>query len=188
MTSPGRVLLAGAVACGLVAATLARPLDQAVPATDRVAALNQSLALGYVPGAIARSHLVDRGGNVVPGEAVTTVDQSTIHTARWGGWYVTGKIFGPPYQPLGHRGNLTAMPHPTRGPAIVSDHVSIEWRNSEPETRGYLSGESDLAALLVFDHQVRAMTLLTRLNREARVPGADVSQGLLRDRVRELAD
>lgn len=163
-------------------------MDQAVPATDRVAALNQSLALGYVPGAIARSHLVDRGGNVVPGEAVTTVDQSTIHTARWGGWYVTGKIFGPPYQPLGHRGNLTAMPHPTRGPAIVSDHVSIEWRNSEPETRGYLSGESDLAALLVFDHQVRAMTLLTRLNREARVPGADVSQGLLRDRVRELAD
>ena len=107
---------------------------------------------------------------------------------RWGGWYVTGRIFGPPYQPLGHRGNLTAMPHPTKGPVIVSDHVSIEWRNSAPETRGYLSGDSDLAALLVFDHQVTAMNLLTRLNREARVPGADVSQGMLPDRVRELAD
>jgi hypothetical protein len=296
MTAPGRTLLASAVACGLVAAIVARPSGQVAPATDRVAALNQllaqggrtlardertgylravlqaldvseesqllvfsktgaqrahtspknpralyfnqSVAVGYVPGApsleiaahdpqqglvfytldqaaggvpaftrqtgclachvtpetlgvpgaIARSHMVDRDGNVVPGEPVTTVDQSTIHTARWGGWYVTGKIFGPPYQPLGHRGNLTAMPHPTKGPVIVSDHVSIEWRNSAPETRGYLSGESDLAALLVFDHQVRAMNLLTRLNREARVPGADVSQGPLRDRVRELAD
>lgn len=35
-----------------------------------------------VPGAIARSHMVDRGGNVVPGEPVVSVDQSTIHTAR----------------------------------------------------------------------------------------------------------
>ena len=42
-----------------------------------------------------------------------------------------------------------------------------------PESRGYLSPSSDLAALLVFDHQVHAMNLLTRLNWEWRVATAE---------------
>ena len=45
----------------------------------------------------------------------------------------------------------------------------IDWLNSAPETRGYLSPQSDIVALLVFDHQMRAINLLTRLNWESRV-------------------
>ncbi len=51
----------------------------------------------------------------------------------------------------------------------------VDWLNSAPETRGYLSPQSDIVALLVFDHQMRAINLLTRLNWEARVAAAGTS-------------
>src|SRR5262249_36126554 len=54
-----------------------------------------------------------------------------------------------------------------------------------PETRGYLSGASDIVALLVFDHQMHAINLLTRLNWESRAGAAETT---LRRLERELAD
>jgi hypothetical protein len=47
--------------------------------------------------------------------------------------------------------------------------VFVDWLDSAPETRGYLSSSSDIATLLVFDHQAHAMNLLTRLNWESRI-------------------
>ena len=68
----------------------------------------------------------------------------------------------------------------------------VDWLNSSPETRGYLSPLSDIVALLVFDHQMHAINLLTRLNWESRVASshdrASVSDGALRGLVNELAD
>lgn len=68
----------------------------------------------------------------------------------------------------------------------------VEWLDSAPETRGYLSSSSDIVALLVFDHQMHAINLLTRLNWESRVASsdghADASNGALRGLVNELAD
>jgi hypothetical protein len=146
-----------------------------------------------VPGPIARSNRVGRDGTLLPqyGGAVT-VNHQTPHTQRWGGWFVTGDAFAPPYQPLGHLGNLTHEPHPTSGPPIVSNHVLVEWLGSGASARGYLAPTSDLAALLVFDHQMHAMNLLTRLNWEWRVALADgrarIEEEPFRSRVQELAD
>jgi hypothetical protein len=70
--------------------------------------------------------------------------------------------------------------------------VFVEWVNSSPETRGYLSSLSDIAVLLVFDHQMHAINLLTRLNWESRVASsngdASVSDDAVRRLVNELAD
>jgi hypothetical protein len=70
--------------------------------------------------------------------------------------------------------------------------VFVDWINSSPQTRGYLSPSSDIVSLLVFDHQVRAINLLTRLNWESRVASsegrASVSDGEVRRLVDELAD
>lgn len=145
-----------------------------------------------VPGLIARSNAVASDGSVMPRLDSRDVDHRTPHADRWGGWFVTGNAAAPPYGPLGHAGNLTVSVHPTAGPAIVSDRVFIEWLGSDPEERGYLSHDSDLAALLVFDHQVRAINLLTRLNwdwQTASAAGtADSANASLAPLVNELVD
>ena len=92
---------------------------------------------------------------------------------------------------MGHMGNLAAVPDPASGPAIVSNHVFIQWLDSNPAARGYLSPQSDLASLLVFDHQAHAANLITRLGWEARVADLGAGDALptaLRDQVRDLAD
>jgi hypothetical protein len=70
--------------------------------------------------------------------------------------------------------------------------VFVDWLNSSPETRGYLSPLSDIVALLVFDHQMHAVNLLTRLNWEARAASsrgdASVSDGTIKGLVNELAE
>jgi hypothetical protein len=145
-----------------------------------------------VPGLIARSNTVTADGSVMPRLDSHDVDHRTPHADRWGGWFVTGNAAAPPYGPLGHGGNLTVSVHPTAGPAIVSDRVFIEWLGSDAEAHGYLSRDSDIAALLVFDHQVRAVNLLTRLGWEWRTASSggtpDVSTPSLRARVNELVD
>lgn len=144
-----------------------------------------------VPGFIVRSHLVDSTGTLVPGEPAVAVNHSTPHTQRWGGWFVTSEAAPPAYQVLGHLGNLTASPHPSGGPHILSNHVLVEWLDRDAVAAGYASSASDHAALLMFDHQMHAANLLTRLGWEARVgtaPGVTVLPAGLRRRVDELVD
>jgi hypothetical protein len=145
-----------------------------------------------VPGMIARSNMVGAEGRVMPQLGSHAVNHRTPHTQRWGGWFVTGNATAPPYAPLGHLGNLTVSVHPTSGPAIVSDAILIDWLTSAPEAHGYLSPQSDIAALQVFDHQMYAINLLTRLGWQWRVAvhegGSPASDPSIRDRVNEVAD
>jgi hypothetical protein len=75
---------------------------------------------------------------------------------------------------------------------LTSNEVFVNWINSSPETRGYVSGSSDIVALLVFDHQMHAINLLTRLNWESRVVSGSgdltAPAGEVRRLVNELAD
>ena len=117
-----------------------------------------------VPGLIARSHVVGEDGNVLPQTSAHDVDHHTSHPDRWGGWFVTSEGAPPPYSQLGHLGNITFS-----GKGNTSNQVFVDWLNSVPETRGYLSAFSDITGLLVFDHQARAINLLTRINWESRL-------------------
>jgi len=139
-----------------------------------------------VPGMIVRSNPVDEAGNVMPQLGSYDVSHDTPHPDRWGGWYVTSDPLAIPYAQRAHSGNITFF-----NGGNTTNQVFVDWLNSSPETRGYLSPQSDIVALLVFDHQMRAINLLTRLNWEARVaPGASLagSAPAVRDLVNELAD
>jgi L-asparaginase type II len=145
-----------------------------------------------VPGFIDRSNMVGDDGYVIPALGSFAVNHQTPHTERWGGWFVTGNATAPPYGPLGHLGNLTVTPHPTSGPVILSDRVLIEWLNRPKETDTYPASESDLAALMTFDHQMPGLNLITRLNWDARIAAAEsrapASDAGVQQRVQELAD
>src|SRR5829696_1367171 len=137
-----------------------------------------------VPGILVRSNTVDPNGDIVPHTGSNHITHETPHPDRWGGWFVTSDPTSIPYAQRAHAGNIAF-----EGQGVTSNQVFVEWVNGEPETRGYLSASSDIAALLAFDHQMHAVNLLTRLNWEARVAAAagvaDLTQEPLRGFVNE---
>jgi hypothetical protein len=87
------------------------------------------------------------------------VDHRLPVEERWGGWFVTGRQV-----PARHMGNQPMIqPKPRTGPIQKLATVRDEF-----DTTGYPLQTSDVAALLVLDHQAHALNLLTRLNWEAR--------------------
>jgi hypothetical protein len=116
-----------------------------------------------VPGMIVRSNTVGDDGNVL-GQRSPRVTDETLHSDRWGGWYVTSGGAPPPYTQTDHSGNVTFSPG-----GASSNRLFVDWFNSSPEKHGYVSALSEMAALFVFEHQMHAINLLTRLNWEARI-------------------
>ena len=139
---------------------------------------HQSASTLNVPGVIAHSNAVDAEGDVIPQFGSNDVDHRTPHPDRWGGWYVTSDGSATQYAQRAHAGNITFS-----GRGNTSNEVFVEWLNSSPEGRGYISGSSDISALLVFDHEMHAINLLTKLNWESRIP-----TGMVAPFVNELAD
>ena len=77
------------------------------------------------------------------------MDHTTPLEQRWGGLYVTGQP-----SPLRHSGNHV--------PNRTQTTTSATWPSLEGwfDTTGYLSTDSDIVALLAFDHQMRGMNLV----------------------------
>jgi len=166
---------------GVIFFTLDQNSDAPVP-IRRTSCLTCHASRGTldVPGMIARSHVVGEDGSPLTAGASIDVDQQTPHPERWGGWFVTQEGAAAPYAQRAHEGNITFTPA-----GSTSSQVFVDWMNSAPESRGYLSASSDIVGLLVFDHQVHAINLLTRLNWEARI-AAD--QRVPRALVNDLVD
>jgi hypothetical protein len=103
---------------------------------------------------------------------------------RWGGWYVTGNLGS-----VEHFGNvdvavLTAAAAPPKTIALASLERTFD-------TRGYLTPYSDIAALMVFEHQMQMMNLLTRVGWETRIAQRDgrfQSGSAIRERVEQVVD
>ena len=137
-----------------------------------------------VPGMLVRSVFpaVDGTARRPLGEFVT--DQRSPFRERWGGWYVTGKSAG-----LRHMGNLTFTSSEDAGPLPKSaDPDSLAGKF---EVSAYLSPYSDIVALLVFNHQMRMINLLTRAAWEVRLAeyqGSAQKPALVRDAAREIVD
>ena len=122
----------------------------------------------------------------VPGMLVRSVMQFAVDHRlpmhqRWGGWYVTGKTGS-----LQHMGNTD--PAQLFGPSRPSNTYDWQSLTGRIDTDAYLSQYSDVAALMVFDHQMRMMNLLTRIGWEARVAAHDKSDINLRDVATEVVD
>ena len=137
-----------------------------------------------VPGMLARSALP--GSDDFPirrlGDYLT--DHRSPLEERWGGWYVTGRSGS-----VRHLGNIIVT-NPEKPPSSIPSET-LQTLSGKFDTSEYLSPYSDIAALMVFDHQMRMTNLLTRLSWEARY-GADEHRNdrtaHVRDAVNELVD
>ena len=136
-----------------------------------------SATLG-VPGMLVRSVFPAPDGTALRPMGEFVSDHRSPFQERWGGWYVTGNTGG-----LRHMGNLTFTNPKEAG--LIPKAVDLDSLEGKFETSAYLSPYSDIVSLLVFNHQMRMMNLLTRLGWEMRLGGNDA---LLRDAARELAD
>ena len=141
----------------------------------------------HVPGLVARSVFMAPDGLPLSQFGSYDTDDRTPFRRRWGGWFVTGT-----HGSMRHIGNAVVTDKEKRE-TIVSDStlhpISLE---AVFDPRGYVSAHSDIAALMVFEHQGHMTNLITRVGWEARIAAhdhrMDLSGGLLRDTINELVD
>jgi len=134
-----------------------------------------------VPGLLARSVFPAPDGTAVRpfGEFVT--DGRSPFAQRWGGWFATGTSGGLP-----HLGNRTFSKE--EDTENIPKRADLSTLAGKFDTTRYLSPYSDIVALLVFNHQVRMINLITRLGWEARVAAYDGHPAALQDAIREFVD
>ncbi len=144
----------------MVAATPESPFDRR---EDCLHCHMTPVTLG-IPGVLFRSVFPSPSGVPLPRAPQYDTDDRVPFEKLWGGWYVTGNS-----GPATHMGNRIATDpaHPEamlQGPSVPLDSLDAK---CGPETR--LTRYSDIAALMVFEHQVHMMNLLTSANRESRI-------------------
>jgi len=126
-------------------------------------------------------------------------DHRTSFDQRWGGWYVPGNAL-----PRRHLGNVPVIRPAAElaKPAAPPPQLrSIEGQFNIDD--GYPTRYSDVAAVMVLEHQTHATNLLTRLGWEARLveygtqtgaaprggsAGSEASADRVRDAARDLVD
>ena len=120
----------------------------------------------------------------VPG-MIEPMGQTRPLERRWGGWYVTGNL-----GTIQHFGNVDVAKL-TSGDSTPPT-ITLTSLEKTFDTRGYLTPYSDIAALMVFEHQMQMTNLLTRLGWTTRVAMHDkrpvASSSDFRDRVAEVVD
>ena len=112
-----------------------------------------------MPGVFARSIFPDCDGEPLLRHGSEMVDYRTPFDHRWGGWYVTGQ-----HGTATHRGNVFAQ---ERGDELVVDfHKGANVTNLSTffETGNYLRGDSDIVALMVFEHQLAMQNAIVQAN------------------------
>ena len=95
------------------------------------------------------------------------VDDRTPIGDRWGGWFVTGAAV-----PNRHLGNVPVY-HVKKGGGRAATAPKLTSVTGALDTTPYLTPYSDVAALMVFNHQTRMTNLITRLNWTQRVEEYD---------------
>ena len=116
-----------------------------------------------VPGMLLRSLPTLVNGRTLPQLGSNVVDHRLPIDERWGGFYVTGRDVG-----VASLGNVM-LPESVDTETPLRPGTIRRARLPESlEAAGYLSRYSDVAALMVFDHQMRMTNLLARMSWEAR--------------------
>jgi hypothetical protein len=140
----------------------------------------------HVPGMLARSVFIASDGLPLPQFGSYDADDRTPFAKRWGGWYVTGT-----HGSMRHLGNAIVAKGDSPE-TIVSDHTLNRTSIGTFDSHGYVSALSDIAALMVFEHQSHMTNLITRIGWEARIAAyehrLDLAGVPFLDSVRELVD
>jgi len=133
-----------------------------------------------VPGMFAASVYPDQNGTAQYSLLYST-DHRTPFDMRWGGWYVTGRHEGR------HLGNATSTDPNDASPVVTPATLHPERLDDRFDAAAYPVPSSDIVALLVMEHQMRALNLMTRVGWEARV-GETVAGRPLQNGINELVD
>ena len=121
------------------------------------------LSGGGVPRFVIGSGPTDaRGRSATHGGWMLTTDQTPL-SRRWGGWYVTGT-----HGDQVHAGNTVVRRAADPAPEVEVANGNRTDLTGLLDTDPYLTGHSDIAALLVIEHQIYVQNLLTRVNWEVR--------------------
>jgi hypothetical protein len=117
-----------------------------------------------VPGHVVRSFATDENGVVDLSSGTSQVTHRTPFEERWGGWYVTGT-----HGAQTHRGNLVgkaAFERHVKEPNFAGNATNLTDRF---DISPYVSGQSDIVALMVLEHQTHMHNFIARLNQEATI-------------------
>ena len=157
------------------------PLRQLARDTRCLACHYSTATLG-VPGFLVRSIPSSPNGMIMPWLGNYTTDHRSPLAERWGGWYVTGRAGR-------HLGNAPIIDRSLQDVRIDDANLNVTSLTGRFDAQRYLSPHSDIVALLVFDHQMRMMNLLTRLGWQARILEDEGGNGAaLNDVVSETVD
>ena len=148
---------------------------------------HESISSLDVPGMLVRSEFAGADGRPLRQLGTFLVDHRTPFEQRWGGWYVTGT-----HGAMRHMGNATVRDGESPESMITADTLNLTSVAGRFDTSGYPSAQSDIVALMVFEHQMHAVNLLVRVGWDARVAQSaqdlDVTAGPLREAIDELVD
>lgn len=127
---------------------------------------HHSYATGGVPGPLIRSVVTGPDGRTLPWLGNYTTDHASPFVERWGGWFVTGRV-----DAMEHLGNRFVVA--SEGEARPTAATIPESLDGRLPASVYPSRYSDIVSLLVFDHQMPMLSLLTRVGWDVRVAAAD---------------
>jgi hypothetical protein len=116
-----------------------------------------------VPGLLVRSIVTTATGAPVPKYGNYTSDHRSPFEERWAGYFVTGR-----HGSLRHLGNAMLVDR-TSEARVTDDTLNLDSVKERFDADRYLSPHSDIAALLVFEHQMHMINLLTRIGWDARM-------------------
>jgi hypothetical protein len=148
---------------------------------------NSNNAMG-VPGMLVRSQFTARNGEAMRWLGSYVSDHRSPLEERWGGWYVTGKT-----GTIQHMGNAVVTDADEPESVVTDQMLNLESLQGKFETDAYLSPYSDIVALMVFEHQMHMMNLLTRVGWQTRYflrsgNSGDLKAGDLVDTTEALVD
>jgi hypothetical protein len=145
-----------------------------------------------VPGTLVRSVYPAPNGAPINPLGSHLLDHRTRFEERWGGWYVTGSSGS-----MRHLGN-GMVSDPGKPESMVTDKtLNVKTLKGKFDTDAYLSPYSDIVALMVFEHQMHMMNLITRVGWDFRLASSlesatgkrnETIDRQLRDAAQELVD
>lgn len=154
---------------------------------DNCLTCHLSLSSLDVPGMLVRSQFTAPSGASLRQLGQHVIDHRSPFEQRWGGYYVTGS---PGL--MRHMGNAMVTDQNRPDSSITDGTLDLRTLEGRLDTTGYPSPFSDIIALMVFDHQMRMMNLLTRVGWEVRLANdehrLDLLHGPERDVVKEVVD
>ena len=122
-----------------------------------------SMMGGGVPRVLAMSSPVLDPTDTRTFTSASDVDDRTPVAQRWGGWYVTGQSGRQT-----HFGNQPLREDKSSEYLRTHPHLNVKSLAGYFDTNAYLTDQSDIVALMVFEHQAFVQNLITRANYKVR--------------------